>query len=78
MAVDLTRIPIYLLFEGRAIIDEYVLISALVLSAIIGVNLGKVWLTKWKQSRIRIGILIAIVASGILYIAEASKRLGYW
>ena len=78
LAVDLTRIPIYLLFEGRAIIDEYILISALVLSAIIGVNLGKVWLIKWKQSRIRIGILMAIVASGILYIVEASKRLGYW
>ncbi len=78
LAVDLTRIPIYLAFEGRTIVDEYVLISALVLSAIVGVNLGKIWLTKWKQSKIRVGILIAIVASGLLYIVEASNRLGYW
>lgn len=78
LAVDVTRIPIYLVFEGRAILDEYVIIIALVLSAVAGVNLGKVWLTKWQQSNIRSGILIAIVASGILYIAEAGNNLGIW
>lgn len=78
LAVDLTRIPIYLVFEGRAILDEYMIIIALVLSAIAGVNLGKVWLTKWQQPKIRSGILIAIVASGILYIAEAASGLEIW
>ena len=78
LAVDLTRIPIYIMFEGSAILDEYILIPCLVLSAILGVNLGKLWLTKWKQTHIRSGILVAIVASGIMYIAEATKNLGYW
>ena len=62
LAVDLTRIPIYLVFEGTAILDEYILIPSLVISAILGVYLGKLWLTKWKQSNIRIGILVAMVA----------------
>ena len=66
------------MFEGSAILDEYILIPCLVVSAILGVNLGKRWLTKWKQTHIRSGILIAIVASGIMYIAEATKNLGYW
>ena len=78
LAVDLTRIPIYLVFEGTAILDEYILIPSLVISAILGVYLGKLWLTKWKQSNIRIGILIAIVASGVMYVAEASKNMGFW
>ena len=75
LAVDITRIPIYIIFEGSAILDEYVLILALVISAVVGVNLGKVWLTKWKQSRIRVGILIAIVASGLAYMVEAMISL---
>ena len=78
LAVDLTRIPIYLAFEGTAILNEYILIPCLVISAILGVHLGKLWLTKWKQSNIRIGILVAIVVSGVVYIAEASKNMGYW
>ena len=78
LAVDLTRIPIYLFFEGNGILDEYILILCLVSAALLGVNLGKRWLTKWQQSKIRIGILLAIVTSGILYIAEASANLGYW
>ena len=48
LAVDITRIPIYIIFEGSAILDEYVLILALVISAVVGVNLGKVWLTKME------------------------------
>ena len=78
LADDLTLIPIYIIFEGSAILDEYILIPCLVISAILGVNLGKRWLTKWKQTHITSGILIAIVASGIMYIAEATKNLGYW
>ena len=77
-AVDLTRIPIYIMFEGSAILDEFILIPCLVISAILGVNLGKRWLTKWKQSVISTSILIAIVASGVMYIVEATNNLGYW
>tara|TARA_B110000459_G_C16625937_1_gene505887 strand:+ start:7957 stop:8706 length:750 start_codon:yes stop_codon:yes gene_type:complete len=77
LVVDLTRIPIYLYFEGRGIMDEYILIIALVLAAIMGVNLGKKWLLSWKDSWIRSGILAAIIVSGFMYIYEASKGLGW-
>tara|TARA_B110000444_G_scaffold260684_1_gene308666 strand:+ start:8056 stop:8805 length:750 start_codon:yes stop_codon:yes gene_type:complete len=77
LVVDLTRIPIYLYFEGRGIMDEYILIIALVLAAIMGVNLGKKWLLSWKDSWIRSGILVAIIVSGFMYIYEASKGLGW-
>ena len=78
LAVDLTRIPIYLIFDGTAILNQYVLIPCLVFSAIIGVHLGKKWLVKWQQQWIRSGIVIAIVISGILYIYEACRALNYW
>lgn len=78
LVVDLTRIPIYLYFEGRGIMDEYILIIALVISAILGVQLGKRWLFSWKESWIRSGILVAIVVSGFMYMYEASKGLGWF
>jgi hypothetical protein len=77
LVVDLTRVPIYLYFEGRGIMDEYFLIIALVFAAIMGVQLGKKWLFSWKESWIRTGILIAIVGSGFMYIFEASRSLGW-
>ena len=77
LVVDLTRIPIYLYFEGRGIMDEYILIIALVFAAIMGVQLGKKWLLSWKDSWIRSGILVAIIVSGFMYIYEASKGLGW-
>ena len=77
LVVDLTRIPIYIFFEGRGILDEYILILALVFAAIMGVQLGKKWLLSWKDSWIRSGILSAIIVSGFMYIYEASKGLGW-
>ena len=77
LVVDLTRIPIYIYFEGRGIMDEYILIIALVFASIMGVQLGKKWLLSWKESWIRTGILIAIVGSGFMYMFEASKGLGW-
>ena len=77
LVVDLTRIPIYIYFEGRGVLDEYILIIALVFAAIMGVQLGKKWLLSWKDSWIKSGILVAIIVSGFMYIYEASKGLGW-
>ena len=77
LVVDITRIPVYVAMRGWQILDSGLLIAGLVLSAILGVQLGKRWLKKWKSNTIRNGILIAIVASGLLYIREALNALGY-
>ena len=76
LVVDLTRIPIYIYFEGRGILDDYILIIALVFAAIMGVQLGKKWLLSWKDSWIRSGILVALIVSGFMYVYEASNGLG--
>ena len=78
LVVDLTRIPVYVALEGWQILDAGWLIVGLVLAAILGVQLGKRWLKKWKSDTIRNGILVAIVASGVLYIKEAAVALGWF
>ena len=77
LVVDITRIPVYVALGGWQILDAGFLIVGLVIAAILGVQLGKLWLKKWESRSIRNGILIAIVASGILYIREACIALGY-
>ena len=77
LVVDITRIPVYVAMGGWQILDSGLLIVGLVIAAILGVQLGKRWLKKWKSNSIRNGILIAIVASGLLYIHEAFIALGY-
>ncbi|MDB9834763.1 sulfite exporter TauE/SafE family protein [Candidatus Poseidoniaceae archaeon] len=77
LVVDLTRIPVYVALEGWQILDAGWLILGLVLAAVLGVQLGKRWLKKWKSDTIRNGILIAIVASGLMYIREAALALGW-
>ena len=77
LVVDLTRIPVYVALGGWQILDAGALIVGLVFAAILGVQLGKKWLKKWKSERIRNGILVAIVASGLLYVREALIALEY-
>tara|TARA_X000001036_G_scaffold46294_1_gene37050 strand:+ start:1153 stop:1902 length:750 start_codon:yes stop_codon:yes gene_type:complete len=77
LVVDVTRIPVYVALGGWQILDAGLLIIGLVFAAILGVQLGKRWLKKWKSNTIRNGILIAIVASGFLYIREALLALEY-
>jgi uncharacterized membrane protein YfcA len=77
LVVDVTRVPVYVALEGWQILDAGWLILGLVLAAILGVHLGKRWLKKWKSDTIRNGILVAIVASGVLYIREAAVALGW-
>ena len=71
LCVDLTRIPIYLYFRPDEIMQQAQLTGMLVLSALIGVRVGKKWLLKWKSKTIRNGIMVGIVASGIFYLYEA-------
>ena len=75
LVVDLTRIPVYIALEGWQVLEAGWLIVGLVLAAILGVQLGKRWLKKWKSNRIRNGILVAIITSGVLYIHEALTSL---
>ena len=77
LIVDVTRVPVYVALEGWQILDAGWLIVGLVLAAMLGVQLGKRWLKKWKSDTIRNGILVAIVASGVLYIREAAVALGW-
>ena len=71
LCVDLTRIPIYLYFRPEEIFEHAKLTGLLVLSALIGVRVGKKWLVKWKSNTIRNGIMVGIVASGIFYLYQA-------
>ena len=77
LVVDVTRIPVYVALEGWQILEAGWLIVGLVLAAILGVQLGKRWLKKWKSERIRIGILVAIVLSGLMYVHEALVAFEY-
>jgi uncharacterized membrane protein YfcA len=77
LVVDVTRVPVYVALEGWQILDAGWLILGLVLAAVLGVQLGKRWLKKWKSDTIRNGILVAIVASGVLYIREAAVALAW-
>ena len=78
LVVDVTRVPVYVALEGWQILDAGWLILGLVLAAVLGVQLGKRWLKKWKSDTIRNGILVAIVASGVLYIREAAVALQWF
>ena len=77
LVVDAVRIPVYVTLEGWQILDAGWIIAGLVFAAIMGVQLGKRWLVKWKSSHIQNGILVAIICSGIMYIREALIGLEY-
>lgn len=71
LCVDLTRIPIYLIYRPEEIAEYTSMIIVLTLSALVGVKVGKKWLQKLKSKTIHNGVMIGIVASGIYYIFEA-------
>ena len=71
LCVDLSRIPIYLIFRPEEILAHSDITAVLVISAIIGVRVGKKWLKSLKTSWIHNGVMIGIVASGVFYIWEA-------
>ena len=71
LCVDLTRIPVYIIFNETQIIENFSLLFPLTISALIGVQVGKLFLERLKSDTIHFAIMIGIVASGIYYIFEA-------
>ena len=71
LCVDLSRIPVYLVFHHSEILEHSVLMLTLVAAALLGVSVGKRWLKSMKSEWIHNGVMIGIVASGVFYIYEA-------
>ena len=71
LCVDLSRIPVYLFFRTEEISQEMTLIVLLVISALIGVRVGKRWLQSLKSSQIHNMVMFGIISSGIFYVMEA-------
>ena len=71
LCVDLSRIPVYIFFRSDEIINHLSLTTILVISALIGVRVGKKWLLSLKSSQIHFMVMSGIIASGIFYILEA-------
>jgi uncharacterized membrane protein YfcA len=64
LCVDLSRIP-------DEIVNHLTLTTVLVISALIGVSVGKRWLQSLKSSQIHNMVMFGIISSGIFYIMEA-------
>ncbi len=71
LCVDLTRIPVYIIFNETENIGNFTIILPLTISALLGVQVGKLFLERLKSDTIHFAIMIGIVASGIYYIFEA-------
>ncbi len=70
LCVDLSRIPVYLLFRPDEILAHAQIAAVLVIAAIVGVHVGKRWLESLKSEWIHHGIMLGIIASGAYYILE--------
>ena len=75
LVVDATRIPIYLWHDTSVLTTQTWLLAGFVFSALVGAQLGRVWLEKWKSDDIQKGIMIGLVISGALYVREALQAL---
>ena len=71
LCVDLARIPVYLMFRPDAIIGEVGISLVLVISAILGVRLGKKWLESLKSAFIHNCVTLGIILSGFYYLYAA-------
>ena len=71
LCVDLTRIPVYIIFNETEILENFILLLPLTISALLGVQVGKLFLERLKSDMINHAIMIGIVASGIYYIFES-------
>ena len=71
LCVDLSRIPVYMIFRHEEILEHLSLTCILVLSALLGVSVGKRWLHSLKSDWIHKGVMLGIVASGVFYLYEA-------
>ena len=71
LCVDLSRIPVYFFFRTEEISNEIPLIVILVISALLGVRVGKKWLQSLKSSQIHNMVMLGIICSGFFYIIGA-------
>ena len=71
LCVDLTRIPVYIFFNNTEVFENIDLLIPLTICALLGVQVGKLFLEKMKSDTIHNAIMVGIVASGIYYIVEA-------
>jgi uncharacterized membrane protein YfcA len=71
LCVDISRIPVYIFYNNTDIFSNFDLILVLIISALIGVNVGKIFLDKMEAIWIHYSIMVGIVASGIYYVIEA-------
>ena len=71
LCVDLSRIPVYLFYRSEEVFSHYGLTIVLVISALLGARLGKVWLKNLDSILIRRGVMVGIIFSGFLYVFEA-------
>ena len=71
LCVDLSRVPVYLLFRYDEMSQHAALTLVLVISALIGVRVGKAWLERLKSEWIHRGVMGSIVLSGAFYMYEA-------
>ena len=77
LVVDATRIPIYLWHDTSVLTTETWLLIGFVVAALVGAQIGRIWLEKWKNEHIQKGIMVGLVLSGALYVYEALGALGY-
>ena len=73
--VDATRIPIYLWHDVSVLTVEPWLLVGFVITALLGAQIGRIWLEKWKSDDIQKGIMINLVITGVLYVREALQAL---
>ena len=75
LVVDATRIPISLWNDTAVLTVEPWLLLGFVVAALLGAQIGRIWLEKWKSDDIQKGIMAGLVITGVLYVREALEAL---
>jgi uncharacterized membrane protein YfcA len=75
LVVDATRLPVYVWNDATFLSSNPLLLALFVVSALLGAQLGRRWLEKWKRAAIQRGIMVGLVVSGVLYVREALEAL---
>ena len=75
LVVDATRIPIYLWNDASVLTADTLLLLGFVIAALLGAQIGRIWLEHWKSDDIQKGIMVGLVITGFIYIREALVAL---
>lgn len=75
LVVGATRIPIYLWHDVSVLTVQPWLLVGFVIAALLGAQIGRIWLEKWKSDDIQKGIMVGLVITGVLYVREAIEAL---